>query len=434
MKLLTANLVLGDVGCNLKNPVPCYLLGLVTVVVAATKATSWLITEGARPGILTWTACLFGGYMISIGSMWCAHAALQPLVGDRGLMGWALESATVLALAASPALVQPGSPHALILASYSWACLLAAWCGAGYNCLTSCLDYVIPGFGFGLADRFSQQWKRQRIDLLLREAARMQPDVVCFQELGALVWSQHHAQHLIAGFRKLGLIHHTASPLRPQYGCQLAGSGHLLLSRFPITHSRWRYFRAQEVFEAPAVSRGFLFAELAVSDGGGPVHIAALHTTSGLDVVLEALSLQRTRLFKGTNAAGLAQALEAAATLVQEVGGALPLTARAIVCGDFNICPGTAAYAVLAGYMREAGLQDTFCGKWEPTFGIADANGAPAEWLMTQVSDQATMKTVDYVWSNRPTVAQTVERLSAPRDEWGRYQAVSDHAGLCVSF
>ena len=121
----------------------------------------------------------------------------------------------------------------------------------------------------------------------------------------------------------LGLVHSCASPSRPHLGMQFISAGHLVLSRYPIKRHHWQYFKNQTTIESFVCSRGSIYAELMLPDGS-PLHVSACHTTSGTDVVIEALHLEHTWLHSGGNPTALLQVQEWAQQVNEQVSRSPP--------------------------------------------------------------------------------------------------------------
>lgn len=233
---------------------------------------------------------------------------------------------------------------------------------------------------------------------------------------------------------------------------QFIGAGHLVLSRYPIKRHHWQYFSSQTIIESFVCSRGSIYAELVLEDGS-PLHVSACHTTSGTDVVIEAIHLEHTRLHSGGNPKALLQVQEWVQQVDEQVARSvtssnssksLPAatTKRSkptlVMCGDLNITPQMREYSgvceALGGINTsdslstgsESQLRDAFDGVWKPTFGMSEQN----ERLLTQAADRNAQKTVDYIFATVAPEHVTVDALRAPEAVSENYQQVSDHCAV----
>jgi endonuclease/exonuclease/phosphatase family metal-dependent hydrolase len=224
---------------------------------------------------------------------------------------------------------------------------------------------------------------------------------------------------------------------------QFITSGHLLLSRYPIRRHHWQYFKHQATIEQFLCSRGSIYAELTLPDGS-PLHVSSCHTTSGTDVLVEAMHLQHTRLHRGGNPTALQEVREWAEQVKCQLAASSPHASRStltkarpavIMCGDLNITPHDHEYKGACAALDELGLglRDTFEDRWEPTFGMSQQQ----ERLLTQAADVDAQKTVDYIFSAASPVEVKVEALAAEEaavHDNDKYQQVSDHRAVVASW
>lgn len=267
------------------------------------------------------------------------------------------------------------------------------------------------------------------------------------------------ARRIVAKAAALGLTHSCASPSRPHLGMQFITAGHIVMSRYRIKRHDWQYFSRQTTIESFLCSRGSMYVELQMPDGS-PLHLGACHTTSGTDVVVEALHLQHTQLYCGGNPTALLQVQEWAQQVSEQVARSavssernlLPALATqsskpiVIMCGDLNItphdrteylgvCKALAAVSSGGGGGNGGGgsgsrlssqLRDVFDGTWEPTFGMSETD----ERLLTQTADVNAQKTVDYIFATHAPEHTAVDAMRATPLVRDYYQQVSDHCAL----
>ena len=362
-------------------------------------------------------------------SLWGPRQApAPPTTTSAPLSTWPAECAAVLAVpCAALALAARWQLHVpMCVAAFQICLLLFAWVAQILTHGSTLLDLW-----------FTRQYKDERIDLLLAHIERVGADVVCLQEAIPTAWTTRLMERIVLKAAAIGLEHSCASPTRPELGMQFLSAGQLLLSRFPIRRHHWRGFDEQAAFEHFLCTRGSLYAELELPDGS-PLHIGAAHTTSGWDVILEALHLEGSPLYSGGNPIALAQVREWADQLRAQLKLATDRDAaksrhpwRVVLCCDLNITPVMREYedvVVALGTICKGGVHDVSAGKWEPTFGLSE------ERLLTQAADRGNEKTNDYLFvgpgtEHMPTRVRT-EALEAKEEEHARYQQVSDHKAV----
>ena len=100
----------------------------------------------------------------------------------------------------------------------------------------------VPGL-----QRFQQQYKRERVDLLLQHLVSSGCDVCCVQECTTLWCSTSLRDYLLARAKEAGFEHSALSPAGPSFPATFANSGLLVLSRLRVTDSAFVAFKHQVV-------------------------------------------------------------------------------------------------------------------------------------------------------------------------------------------
>jgi endonuclease/exonuclease/phosphatase family metal-dependent hydrolase len=241
----------------------------------------------------------------------------------------------------------------------------------------------------------------ERMDALVERIPALGADVLALQE----VWAAAARERLVAGGAAAGLAHVRASD-----GAFLGG-GLLLLSRLPVTATRFESYALNGVPHRPAHpdyygGKGFLVARVATEVGPLALVNTHLHARYGSDVDHE---------YAGHRAAQWVQLASALASL------------RGPVClaGDFNFDDDHDEYRAFTGLTgaRDAGAA---VGCLEPTVWRANP------YRRNRVGPD---HRIDFVFARdglahdvRPTAARRVFDEVLERD--GERFAVSDHAGV----
>ena len=254
--LFDMNVCMFDRGGNLKSPVPITLFGLLMLLMAGLYL---LVRIGGVPADTVGfhlIAALMPAFIAARKLQQLVHGPFERCGFGTAWFGWYCESGAVVAtgvlqLAVVSAVVATNgsagrlhgwgatatdfvltwSAMVLIAVVFSmWACLL--------NMAVAVAETVV-------GTTVTEQWKQQRIALLLEGIKKHDADCVVLQEMLPWCFSSVLFDNLVASAAELGYTYHAASPGRPEYGMQLVGGGQLLLSRFPVVRSCWQYFKCQ---------------------------------------------------------------------------------------------------------------------------------------------------------------------------------------------
>lgn len=248
-------------------------------------------------------------------------------------------------------------------------------------------------------------------------------DIICFQEVTVFWGLDSIADDIKSACNKHGLVHFCSSGRWPTWPSLFATTGLCVSSRFPITRIKPVPFSQQSWFEWYIIQRGALLVEISLPDGK-TVAIANVHTTAGVEVLESGIGRRPDE--QRANPLGLRQLLE-----VMDIFAEFSKSSsQKIFCGDFNLTKDSVDFQFLKQRAAEMGLSDCFPLS-PPTFGCLDE---PREKLLTKLADQNIPKVLDHVFSDRACSSARVESLAAPRELWHRFQQVSDHRAVEVSW
>lgn len=248
-------------------------------------------------------------------------------------------------------------------------------------------------------------------------------DVVCLQEVVSIYGFEGNVEQIREAAAKHGLIYSACSGRWPKFPALFLSSGLLIVSRYPIIKSEFRKFSQQAFFEWFMITRGALMAEVEVSEEER-ISFVTVHTTCGMQVVEAGTGLDAGE--KHENNVGMEQILD----VLKGCQNFTDSSCQRIFCGDFNLQKTSNSFSQLEKRMNAFGMYDCY-PDCPPTFGCDDEH---AETMLTPKVERRVPKVLDHVFSDKACEAASVEMMLAPKHLTHRFQQVSDHRGLELSW
>ena len=301
---------------------------------------------------------------------------------------------------------------------------------------------IFGGVFILLLPRWFDEYKRERVDLLIRHAKSTGFDVLLLQEVSSLWYSAAIARYLIAEAAKVGFTHHYACPEAPSFPwATLGNSGLVVLSRHPVVQGAFLPFKAQSWFERHVVSRGALFVQISAPSGASngasndtadlsapsgassgasngasngassgtsngalndttDLFLFTTHLTSAPEVLFKGLNLSEAgaKMAVDRNSTGKDQMKEYLAFMRLQLAAHFNAAKKhlVVVAGDLNCKPTHDEYTWFADAVGAAAhpalpcgpLIDAWAGEWEPTFATIDKEtGERTETRMTHAGE-----------------------------------------------
>ena len=270
---------------------------------------------------------------------------------------------------------------------------------------------IFGGVFILLLPRWFDEYKRERVDLLIRHAKGTGFDVLLLQEVSSLWYSAAIARYLIAEAAKVGFTHHYACPEAPSFPwATLGNSGLVVLSRHPVVRGAFVPFKAQSWFERHVVSRGALFVQISAPSGASngasndttDIFLFTTHLTSAPEVLFKGLNMSEAgaKMAVDRNSTGKDQMKEYLAFMRLQLAAHFNAAKKhlVVVAGDLNCKPTHDEYTWFADAVGAAAhpalpcgpLVDAWAGEWEPTFATIDTEtGERTETRMTHAGECA---------------------------------------------
>jgi endonuclease/exonuclease/phosphatase family metal-dependent hydrolase len=270
---------------------------------------------------------------------------------------------------------------------------------------------IFGGVFILLLPRWFDEYKRERVDLLIRHAKGTGFDVLLLQEVSSLWYSAAIARYLIAEAAKVGFTHHYACPEAPSFPwATLGNSGLVVLSRHPVVRGAFVPFKAQSWFERHVVSRGALFVQISAPSGAfngasndtTDLFLFTTHLTSAPEVLFKGLNMSEAgaKMAVDRNSTGKDQMKEYLAFMRLQLAAHFNAAKKhlVVVAGDLNCKPTHDEYTWFADAVGAAAhpalpcgpLVDAWAGEWEPTFATIDTEtGERTETRMTHAGECA---------------------------------------------